>query len=679
MAVKGAALLWRINRLRCMTPAEIPYRVARLMRAHAERIAPLRRPTPSPDRVPSTRRWVHPPAGIDPAPYVNAGERIAAGKLTVFSVDCASAASPPQWNRDPKTGVEAPLTNGTLLDYRDRRLVGDIKYLWELNRHLHLVTLAQSYAFTDDPKYLRVLREHLESWLHACRYGLGPNWCSALEAAIRLINWSIAWQLVGGAGSALFAGAHGARFRDCWLNSVYEHAYFIHGHYSRHSSANNHLIGEAAGLYIAGLTWPCWPRLRAWRKSARHVLQREALLQNSADGVNREQAVCYQQFVLDFLLLSLLAGQSEGELIPSAYRQRLASMLTFLASIMDAGGNVPMIGDSDDGAVTVLAQSADFSPYRSLLATGAILFGSGEFRRAARGLDDKTRWLFGARADELFNRAGADRVPLPRRQAFPDGGYYVLGSDFGTRDEVHMLVDAGPLGYRRLAAHGHADALSFTLSIGGLEFLIDPGTYAYHGGGRWREYFRGTAAHNTVRIDGMEQSQSGGDFMWVHRARAGCDDWHTSEGVAVFEGWHDGYLRLADPVLHRRRVAFDKSARHVMITDRLEMSGVHDVELYFHCAEQCVVEPAPPQFLIRRGPWTLNLALPQHPQASMRMYCGSLDPLCGWVSRRYDQKLPAPTIAWRARLQGPCLLRTDLMYRSDYPAISERAVSALIK
>jgi len=123
------------------------------------------------DQEPWAKRWVLVPQGIDPAPYVAAADRIAAGTLTVFSVSCANGASPPRWNCDPKTGAEAPLTPGKLLDYRDRRLVGDIKYLWEVNRHLQLVTLAQGYALTREAKYLRVLQQHLESWIRACPYG----------------------------------------------------------------------------------------------------------------------------------------------------------------------------------------------------------------------------------------------------------------------------------------------------------------------------------------------------------------------------------------------------------------------------------------------------------------------------------------------------------------------------
>ena len=668
----GRGLRWRINRLRCMTPAELPYRIARSVAAHVEPIWPLRARVPPADREPSPGSWVYLPDDLDPGRYASAADRIVAGTFDIFAVSCTSGAAPPDWNRDPKTGVEAPLVWGKRLDYRDRGRVGEIKYLWELNRHLHLVTLAQGYALTRDPKYLRVLGQHVTSWIGACPVGRGANWCSALEVAIRLINWSIAWQLVGGAGSPLFAGSEGLQFRQRWLDSVYQQARFVRGYFSRYSSANNHLIGEAAGLYIAGLTWPCWPGLRRWREAARRILEREMLAQSSADGVNLEQAVCYQQFVLDFLLLALLAGSAAGEPFSAAYRQRIAAMLEFLASIMDAGGHVPMIGDADDGAVTRLAQGAGFCPFRSLLASGAVLFENGALKHKAGELDDKTRWLFGSPAREVFDRLPTQRSPLPTRRAFA-GGYYILGCDFEGRDEVRVVADAGPLGYGTIAAHGHADALSFTLSFGGLPFLIDPGTYLYHGGGRWRAYFRGTSAHNTVRIDGLDQSEPGGDFMWVRKARAGCDAVQVADEVETLDLWHAGYLRLPDPVLHRRRLIFEKAVRRLVIEDRLQMSAVHDVELFFHCAAACSVEPAASGFAIRRGRWTLVLQPPPNPQGAARLYRASTHPICGWSSRRYDQREPSTTIAWQARLQGSVLVRTELVCRLDYACGSNGA------
>jgi hypothetical protein len=658
----GGSLRWRINRLRCMTPAEIPHRLLRALSADAQSIGLMlgARAVPAADLSASPRFWIDGTAKVDASTYTAAAERVAAGRLDVFALRDLDLGAPPRWNRDPKTGVVAPTGFGKRLDYRDPRLVGDIKYLWEPNRHLHLVTLAQAYALGGDARHLRVIGQHIESWLDACPYRMGPNWTSSLEAAIRLINWSATWQLIGGVRSPLFDDAPGARLRQRWLDAVYQHAQFVRGYFSRHSSANNHLIGEAAGLFIAALTWPHWRRTGRWLSTAKAILEAEVRHQVGAAGVDLEQAVSYQQFVLDFLLLCLLAGRRNGHWFSVAYETRVEAMLEYLASIMDVNGNVPMFGDADDGRVIGLAQGAGFCPYRSLLATGAIVFRSGEFKRKAGALDDKTRWLLGGDADALFDAQSGATVHLPPRRSFPVGGYYILGCDFETRREVRLIVDAGPLGLKSIAAHGHADALSFTLSVGGLEFLIDPGTYAYHTQPAWRQYFRGTAAHNTVRVDDLDQSESGGNFMWLRKASAGCSRWSSEPHEDLFEGWQDGYQRLTDPVMHHRRIVLRKASRHVSIEDTLCMSAAHDIELRFHCSERCSVEAAPGGFLLRQDGESLQLRLPATPAGSASVLMGSIAPIGGWISRRYDDKVPAPTLVWRARIEGDVVLRSEI-------------------
>jgi hypothetical protein len=168
-----------------------------------------------------------------------------------------------------------------------------------------------------------------------------------------------------------------------------------------------------------------------------------------------------------------------------------------------------------------------------------------------------------------------------------------------------------------------------------------------------------------VRVDGVDQSEQGGDFLWLRKARAHCGAARISATVETLEGWHDGYLRLADPVRHQRRLTLEKRARSLAIEDRLEMSGEHDIEIFFHCAPECAVEPLASGFAIRRGPWTLLVRLPTQPAGAARLYHGSTQPLCGWISRHYDQREPAPTIVWRARLAGPSVLRSELICRSD--------------
>ncbi len=656
----GSNLRWYLNRLRCMPPAEIPFRMGRALASRIERLRSPAYAVPAPDLTRQGPLWIDAAPRVDAARYIAAAERIARGRLDIFSLRDVDMGDPPRWNTDPRTGTQAPMLFGKLLDYRNPELVGDIKYLWEPNRHLQLVTLAQAWALTHDARHVQALFAQLRSWIEACPCGMGPNWSSALEPAIRLLNWSVAWQLLGGLHSEAFASEEGAAMRDAWLRAVHQHATFIRGFHSFHSSANNHLIGEAAGVFVAGITWPHWPEAAAWSRDAQALLAREALLQNGPDGVNREQAVCYQQFELDLLLLPWLAARAAHQPFSPQFTARLESMFEYLASIIDAGGNLPMFGDSDDGRAVLLSQEPDFCPYRSLLATGTVLFGRADFRTAAVRLDEKTRWLCGNDAEQRFGAASRGGA-TPVRRAFNEGGYYILGCDFDTPQEVKLVVDAGPLGYGPLAAHGHADALSFTLSLGGVELLVDPGTCTYRADSPWRAYFRGTSAHNTLRIDGLDQSEPGGSFLWLSKANAGCTRWFTGGALDGLDGWQDGYMRLADPVMHRRRVLLEKSRRRLIIEDTLEMKGTHLAELFFHFPEDCRVEEVGGQIQAARHDRALRMQLPDGPGGDTRICRGQESPPLGWISRRFDERLPAPVVVWSARLTGATVLRTIIL------------------
>nr|WP_242469293.1 alginate lyase family protein [Rhabdochromatium marinum] len=652
-------MLWRLNRLRAMSALEIVYRFFRSAMAQWERYGVgVVRPGESNGQF--GRSWLTELSCVFKVDgYHTAAERVLAGRCNVFGLRGVALGFPPNWNRDPKTGTLAPLVFGKTLNYRDPSLVGDIKYLWEPNRHLQLTHLAQAWSLTRDQRYLDGLREQLSSWLDQCPYPKGPNWTSSLELAIRLINWSFVWQLTGGADGPLLAGPAGRALRDRWLTSIYQHAHFIQGHYSRYSSANNHLIGEAAGVAVAASTWPVWDEMGAWGKRARSVLREEALRQNAPDGVNREQAISYLQFVWDFLFIAARASEAAGKPFDAAFWTRLESMLDFLAAIMDAGGHVPMIGDADDGYVVTLDPSPEFCPYRSLLATGAILFKRADFKRKARRLDDKTRWLLGEDAQSAFDSVPMIEPAPPSRCDFPEGGYLVLGKDFETDREVRSVIDCGPLGYLSIAAHGHADALAFTFSLGGREFLVDPGTYAYHTKPVWRNYFRSTAAHNTVRVDGLDQSVIGGNFMWLRKAKASRVEWVPGETLDRFVGMHDGYRRLKDPVTHSREFQFDKVTDQLIVTDRLECRGAHEIERFFHFAEDCVVEECDGGVIAQMDGHALTISVSD---GSLCLYRGDESKPLGWISRRFDVKVPTMSVVWRTQIQGERRLVTCLRW-----------------
>lgn len=668
-ATAAGRLQWTLSRLRAMSASEVGFRLRRKVQTDIER-AGIGLARPSEPVGACGHPWVSPlPRGFESGRYARAADRILDGRFDVFALESARLGFPPRWNVDPKTGIEAPLEFGLGLDYRDPALVGDIKYLWEINRHLELVTLAQAWHLTRDERYASGARTLVDSWLTECPYPLGANWCASLEHAIRLVNWAFAWHLLGGDGAVIFAGEEGRAFRGRWLEGIYRHCHFIARHLSRHSSANNHLLGELTGLFIASLTWPLWPESASWRAQGRAELAREALLQTFDDGVNREQAVWYHHSVADMLLVAGLFARANGCDFGAEYWSALESMLDFLASIMDVSGGVPAIGDSDQGVLVRLAPGGGSGPasppgvYRSLLASGAVLFERPEFRVKAGGaLDDKTRWLLGDAAAARFERIDTSQARLPVRRAFAHAGYYVLGDELETPEEVRIVADAGALGYLSIAAHGHADALAFTLTVGGRPFLVDSGTFAYHTEGAWRRYFRGTSAHNTVAVDGEDQSLFAGPFLWLRHAEATVDAFICSPGRQMLVAHHEGYRRLADPVTHRRTWRYDTRGATLEVCDELLCSAAHTVEIFWHFAPECQVYQEEGRIAACRDGARVELETPASLSAALvrgRTAEGGGRPL-GWVSSGFDLKAPATTVVVAGRIRGDTRLQSRL-------------------
>ena len=523
------------------------------------------------------------------------------------------------------------------------------------------MTLAQAYVVSGEVRFAEGAATLLESWFDQCPYPLGPHWTSSLEHAVRLINWSAAWQLLDSAG---WLGTPArAALRGRWLGEIFRHQAFIAGHLSRYSSANNHLLGEYSGLFLAATTWPLWDESRGWLQLARAGLEREALLQNAPDGVNREQGLWYHHEVADMMLVCGLAARATGADFPLAYWKRLEGMLVYVASLMSVSGSLPMIGDSDDAVMLRLSGASDFDVYRSLLASGSVLFGRSDLAVKALRFDDKSRWLLGRSAEAEFDRlrqrglSNPSDVP-PARRAFEEGGYWVIGDRLGQADEVRLIADAGPLGYLSIAAHGHADALAFTMSCCGKELLIDPGTYAYHTQPEWRDYFKGTSAHNTLRIDGLDQSVSGGSFMWLRHANARLLDAKFGETREEWAATHDGYTRLADPVRHTRRIVLEKGSGEIHVDDELECRGRHVVELFWHFAEDCEVRLTNEGLIVSTGPVSMRLQAP--PGGQVELARGRESPPLGWVSRQFDRKAPTYSAVWRGSIDGRAALRTLL-------------------
>jgi uncharacterized heparinase superfamily protein len=530
------------------------------------------------------------------------------------------------------------------LDYRDVDAAGDCKFVWEPNRHHQVVVLGRAYRASGDARFAFAIADQLDSWLRQNPFGIGMNWRSGLELGIRLINWVWALDLIRE------SDAVGSEFHQRLLDSVSRHIWEIDRKYSRGSSAGNHLVGEAAGVFVATSYFASLRHASRWRQRSQEILNGQIVRQTYPDGGLREQTTGYHFFVLQLFVIAGIVARATGREFPESYWARLEKMFEFLAVLSEGGDGPPPFGDSDGGYVLDLGQAPH--SVREWLAVGAALFRRSDFKRLAGQDTGSVEWLPGKGGRENLAAVPDARPGAITSRALEDSGYYLLQcGEPGSADHTSATFDCGPLGPEPLAGHGHADALSFTVRAFGVDVLVDPGTYDYFSYPKWREYFRSTRAHNTVVVDGRDQSEMLGLFLWGRKANARCLHWTPSKTGGRVTGEHTGYTRLKDPVIHRRTLELDGREGMLVIRDEIIARGKHDVSAFFHFAEHCVVQPAGEnRYLVDVGPGMATVELDRRLQ--VRSFRGSEEPIGGWVSRGYHQKEPATTLVGCCGCQG---------------------------
>ena len=362
------------------------------------------------------------------------------------------------------------------------------------------------------------------------------------------------------------------------------------------------------------------------------------------DGVSREHSVGYHIFVTDLYLFAVILARKNNMAFSEGLHSRLQKMCEFLLHMRDEKGNTPSIGDSDDGLALKLNISEDMPNAASILNTASVVFNSPDFRNGRGIIDEKKLWLLGRDGYErhlLLNK----RKSTPISKGFPDSGYYIM-----RHKDLFLTFDCGLLGYNSLAAHGHADALGITLSLTGRPILVDPGTYLYHSGGRWRDYFRSTKAHNTLRIDKKDQSEMKGPFIWGYKARSFLKYWSPNGGYDKVCGYHTGYTRLTDPVVHTREIVLNKIKRKIIIKDSLVSEERHLAEIFFHLHPDCIFKRKGNRFEIFNRGITVFIELDN--RLNTRVFNGKDDPICGWYSERFGRKTNTNTICAENYFKG---------------------------
>ena len=376
-----------------------------------------------------------------------------------------------------------------------------------------------------------------------------------------------------------------------------------------------------------------------------------------------EQSLYYHVYALDFFFHARLAAVHNGWNIPADFDRILEKMLGVLAAVSQAGPPQGF-GDDDGGRV--------FNPRRNRaehltdpLAIGATIFQRDEIKTAAT-LTEEAVWLLGEQAASILRKAPHAARDLDSKR-FEASGIYLMASSQPCPQQ--MVIDAGPQGTGR-SGHGHADALSVTLSLDGRAWLVDPGTFCYISADNERELFRGTGAHNTLRIDGQDQAVPDGPFAWNSIPQVRADQWVTGAKFSLFAGSHTGYCRLPDPVVHRRLI-FHLHGGFWLIRDVAQAKDLHQLELNWHFAPDLTVSPSGNMFIV---------APSQGPQAATAQLRLALLPLedAGWAreltsgefSPAYGRKDPAPVVRLSANVKLPAdfaILIAPLFSASDKP------------
>jgi hypothetical protein len=541
------------------------------------------------------------------------------------------------WQQDFKTGFT--WARELLPDDQDTLQLHnpcDIKSPWELSRCHHWVTLGRAYALDSDPRYAAEFVSQMDAWLVDNPWPYGVNWSRSMEVAVRAVNWL--WAAALFAEAPEFTAALKLRF----LKAMLQHANQILNNLEYTDNNGNHYLSNGVGLLFLGVLFAEMEPAAAWRKKGGEIVWGEIQRQVHSDGVDFEQGLGYHGLVAEFWYSCVLLCERNGLEVPPHVRPRLERMFDFMLAYTRPDGTFPQVGDNDDGRLAGI-DDEPVGSHRRHLAVGGVLFQRADLLGAAGDALETATWLCGPRTLQLPRTDSA-----AESRAFPVGGFYVMRSP-----DASLIVDAGEVGMRGIGGHGHADVLAFDLWAAGTNVLVDSGTYTYSADAVLRQVLRGTAAHNTVRIDGQDSSRLGtGRWLWLieNDARPLDVDWHSDADCDVFVGSHTGYRRLGEPVIHTRRIVFDKARCIWRIDDTLDGSGSHLVELFFHPGVPCAVEEGGVRL---RAPHADLILLPP---PEMQLSTQS-----GWVSRGYGLREPAGVLVYTAQARVPLTLKTGLV------------------
>ncbi len=371
----------------------------------------------------------------------------------------------------------------------------------------------------------------IESWIASNPQGSEDAW-EPFPVSLRLVNWI-----------KFFLAPHGpSSIPKSWLASLAVQAQWLSKNVEYHLLAN-HYFKNAKALVFAGVFFEGVPA-RRWLETGLRILVKELEEQILPDGGHFERSPMYHCMILedclDLVNLCRACGLAEVRPVLRTLERVISAMLVWLRCMTHPDGGIALFND------------------------------------AALGIEPGFAELFGYA--RRLGCAVSDTVSAV--EALAESGYFRLSPNAG---DV-LLADCGPIGPDYQPGHAHCDALSFELSLNGRRIIVDSGCGQYIDG-KIRQYNRGNAGHNTLTIDGENQSEVWGAHRVARRARPVYARAWEQNGALFFEGAHDGYTRLTGRPVHHRRIVWTGGS--IEISDRVEGAGTHDVELRLHVHPDC--------------------------------------------------------------------------------------------
>ncbi len=585
---------------------------------------------------------------------VASAEKAVDGRLDLLGFTDLDFGKPIDWHLNPLTGDLAPLIHWSKIDPVAPIGKGDLKVFWEVQRNMHFVTLGQAYWLTGDHRYAEAFVKQASSWIDANPVGMGVGWAASLDVSFRAIQWL--WALHLCADSPEVTQEFIARL----LKSLIRHGRHIEKYLSYYFSPNTHLTGEALGLFYLGIALPELRRAGVWRKMGLRILLEQLPKHVRGDGVYFEQASYYHRYTADFYTHLFAIIRANEIALPredeQVLWQKLEAAFDHLMWIGRPDSSWPLFGDDDGGRLIKLAprQSNDF---RDTLAVGAAIFKRGDWKHLAGDAPAEMLWLLGPEGVACYDRL-LDEAPREVSRAFETGGYFVM-RDGWERDSSFALIDCGLHGSEMGPGHAHSDALAIELAIRGTTWLVDPATYVYGSDVVARDWFRSTRAHNTATVDGEDQSVTSTPFAWKTSANCSLIRFDDRGDRVVFEGLHDGYCRLSDPVTHTRSIVMLRKKSAFVVSDRFTARVRHNYAIRYHFAPGCEAVGYDNRVEAR---------MPNGESLVISFFANSMGLSglktrieSGWVSSCYGQRAEAPVAVFEASGDGPAELTTVIV------------------